>query len=150
MKKFYDENPDQFEAGATYNASHILVAEEAAAADILAKINAGEISFEDAAKEHSTCPSGKQGGELGDFGHGQMVPEFENACEAMEVGTISEPVQTQFGWHIIKLNKKENGGTMKYEDIKEEIRNALMGQKQQAAYQSKINQLKILFPVDKA
>lgn len=150
IKKFYDENPDQFVSGTTYNASHILVADEETANALLAKINAGEISFEDAARENSTCPSGQQGGELGDFSHGQMVPEFENACEAMEVGTISAPVQTQFGWHIIKLNKKEAGGTMKFSEIKNDIRDALVSQKQQAAYQSKINQLKILFPVDKA
>jgi len=150
IKKFYDENPDQFVSGTTFNASHILVADEETANDILAKINADEISFEDAAKANSTCPSGQQGGELGDFSHGQMVPEFENACAAMEVGTISAPVQTQFGWHLIKLNKKEEGGTMKFADVKGDIHDALLGQKQQAAYQSKINQLKILFPVDKA
>ncbi len=149
VQKFYDENPEQFVSGATFNASHILVAEEEVAKDLLAKINAGEISFEDAARENSTCPSGQQGGELGDFGQGQMVPEFENACAAMEVGTISEPVQTQFGWHLIKLNKKEAGGKMPFADVKDDIHNALMGQKQQAAYQSKVNQLKILFPVDK-
>ena len=151
IRKFYDENPDQFVSGTTFNASHILVADEDTAKDLLAKINAGEISFEDAAKANSTCPSGQQGGELGDFTHGQMVPEFENACAEMEVGAISaSPVQTQFGWHLIKLNKKEEGGAMKFDEVKNDIHDALMGQKQQAAYQSKINQLKILFPVDKA
>lgn len=151
IKKFYDENPDQFVGGTTYNASHILVAEEATAKDILAKIQAGEVSFEDAARENSTCPSGAQGGELGDFGKGQMVPEFEAACEAMEAGEISSaPVQSQFGWHLIQLNKKESGGVMKFADVKQDIHDALLGQKQQAAYQSKLNQLKILFPVDKA
>ena len=149
MQKFYDENPDQFEAGATYNASHILVETEEKAAEIAAQINAGEISFEDAAKANSTCPSGQQGGELGDFGHGQMVPEFEAACEALEVGEMSAPVQTQFGWHLVKLNKKENGGKIAFDEVKDQIRQALMQQKQQAAYQSRINQLKLLFPVDK-
>ncbi len=149
VQKFYDENPDQFVSGTTFNASHILVAEEDLAKELLAKINDGQISFEDAARENSTCPSGQQGGQLGDFGQGQMVPEFENACAAMEVGTVSEPVQTQFGWHLIKLNKKEEGGKMPFGEVKDDIHNALMGQKQQAAYQSKVNQLKILFPVDK-
>jgi len=77
------------------------------------------------------------------------VPEFENACAALEVGEMSEPVQTQFGWHIVKLTKKEAAEPMKFEEVAADIKNALMGQKQQAAYQSKINQLKILFPVDK-
>ena len=149
IQKFYDENPDQFEAGTTYNASHILVETEEKALEIAAQINAGEISFEDAAKANSTCPSGQQGGELGDFGHGQMVPEFEQACDALEVGEMSAPVQTQFGWHLVKLNKKEDGGKMELAEVKEQIRQALMQQKQQAAYQSRVNQLKLLFPVDK-
>ena len=149
IQKFYDENPDQFEAGMTYNASHILVDSEEKAAEIAAQINAGDISFEDSAKANSTCPSGQQGGELGDFGHGQMVPEFEAACDALEAGEMSAPVQTQFGWHLVKLNKKEDGGKMELAEVKEQIRQALMQQKQQAAYQSRVNQLKILFPVDK-
>lgn len=149
VKKFYDENPDKFETGTVYNASHILVDTEEEANEIGAKIASGEISFEDAAKQYSGCPSGKEGGSLGDFAHGQMVPEFENACAEMEVGTVSAPVKTQFGYHLIRLNKKEDGGVMKFADAKDEIKEALMGQKQQAAYQSRINQLKILFPVDK-
>ena len=149
VKKFYDENPEQFEAGETLNASHILVDTEEKAKEIAEKIAAGEITFEDAAKQFSSCPSSAQGGELGDFGHGQMVPEFENACAEMEIGTVSAPVKTQFGWHLIRLNNKENGATIAFAEAKEQIREALLGQKQQAAYQSRINQLKILFPVDK-
>ena len=149
VKKFYEENPDQFEAGLTFGASHILVDSEEKAAEIRAKISSGETTFEDAARAYSSCPSKAQGGDLGEFGHGQMVPEFEEACAAMEVGALSEPVQTQFGWHVIRLNKKEQGGKMTFADVKDEIRQALLGEKQQAAYQSRINQLKILFPVDK-
>ena len=149
-KKFYDENTDKFDAGEVFNASHILVDSEKKAAEIGADIASGKITFEDAAKKYSSCPSGKEGGELGDFGHGQMVPEFENACAAMEVGTVSAPVQTQFGWHLIRLNKKEAGGTIAFADAKNEIKDALLAEKQQAAYQSRINQLKLLFPVDKA
>ncbi|MBQ7921616.1 MAG: peptidylprolyl isomerase [Clostridia bacterium] len=148
-KKYYDENQDKFVSGMKFNASHILVDSKEKAEELLSKINAGEISFADAAAENSTCPSGKNGGSLGDFSAGQMVPEFENACAAMEVGTISEPVQTQFGYHLILLNSKEEGGTMSYEDVKAELMEALKGEKQQAAYQSKLNQLKILYPVDK-
>ncbi|MBE6617967.1 MAG: peptidylprolyl isomerase [Ruminococcaceae bacterium] len=149
LKKFYDENPDQFEGGITYNASHILVDSEDFAKELASKIAAGEVTFEDAAAEHSTCPSGKAGGELGDFGAGQMVPEFENACNDMEVGTVSAPVKTQFGWHLIKLNKREMGEKIKFADVKGDIYQSLMQEKQQAAYQSRINQLKIMFPVDK-
>ena len=76
--------------------------------------------------------------------------EFENACDAMEVGEISEPVQTQFGWHLIKLNSKSDGAVVNFEDAKEQIAAALRNEKQEAAYRSKINQLKILYPVEKA
>ena len=148
-KKFYEDNPDQFDAGLTFNASHILVDSEEKAKDIREEIASGKTSFEDAAKANSTCPSAAQGGELGDFGHGQMVPEFEDACAAMEPGEISEPVKTQFGWHLIRLNKKEEGGKISYADAKTEIVRAITAEKQQAAYQSRVNQLKLLFPVDK-
>ena len=67
----------------------------------------------------------------------------------MEAGEISAPVQTQFGFHLILLNKKEEGGEMSYDEVKDELMNALKEEKQQAAYQSKVNQLKILYPVDK-
>ena len=149
-KKYFEENPDQFAPEMTFNASHILVETEEKAAEIAEQIKSGELTFEDAAMQFSSCPSKQNGGSLGEFGHGQMVPEFEAACEALEEGELSAPVQTQFGWHLIKLNKKEEGGAMKFDEVKHDIHDALMGQKQQAAYQSKINQLKILFPVDKA
>ena len=133
-----------------FRKDHILVSDEAEANDILAKIRAGEISFEDAAKAHSSCPSGAEGGCLGDFGRGQMVPEFDQACFSMEVGELRGPVQTQFGYHLIKLNDKKEAQPIPYDTVKEQIRAKLIGDKQQAAYQSKINQLKIMYPVDKA
>lgn len=85
----------------TINASHILVEQEHEAQDILKKIAEGK-SFEELAKAHSKCPSGEDGGELGSFGKGQMVKEFETAAFALKVGEISPPVRTQFGYHIIK------------------------------------------------
>ncbi len=86
------------------NASHILVEQEHEAKDILRKLDEG-VAFEELAKDFSNCPSGKQsGGSLGAFGKGQMVPEFETAAFALEVGAVSEPVRTQFGYHIIKRN----------------------------------------------
>ena len=148
-KKYYDEHPDQFEAGMTFNASHILVDTEEEAADIRTKLEAGEMDFADAAKTYSSCPSKAQGGELGDFAHGQMVPEFEEACANMEPGELSAPVRTQFGWHLIRLNSKGEGKKPSFAEIKDEIKDALLSEKQQAAYQSRVNQLKILFPVDK-
>ena len=146
---YYNNNKERFVAEESVNASHILVDTEEKALEILAKINAGEISFEQAAMEHSSCPSKANGGNLGDFGRGQMVPEFDKAVFEMEVGQISEkPVQTQFGYHLIKLVGKKDAEAMPFAEIAPEIKDALLQEKRRAAYESKINQLKILFPVD--
>ncbi|MFM7389085.1 MAG: peptidylprolyl isomerase [Vampirovibrionales bacterium] len=82
-------------------ASHLLVATEEQCQTLKTQIEAGELSFADAASQHSKCPSGKQGGDLGFFGKGQMVREFEVAAFSQEEGVISEPIQTQFGWHLL-------------------------------------------------
>jgi len=148
-KEYYEANKEKFVSEESVSASHILVDTEEKALEILAKIKAGEISFEDAAKQNSSCPSGQNGGSLGEFGRGQMVPEFDKAVFEMEVGTISEaPVKTQFGYHLIRLDAKKAAEPMAYEQIAEEIKNGLLGEKRQKAYESKINQLKILYPVD--
>lgn len=149
LEKYFEENKDKLVTGETVNASHILVDSKEKAEAILADINDGKISFEDAAKQFSSCPSGKDGGSLGDFGRGQMVPEFDEACFSMEVGELRGPIQTQFGYHLIKLNAKNASKELKLADIREQLYEKLLSEKQQAAYQSKINQLKILYPVDK-
>ena len=86
-------------------ASHILVKTEGEATDIVNKLNAGD-SFESLAKAYSQCPSGKKGGDLGYFGRGQMVKEFENAAFSLDVGKVSKPIKTQFGYHLIKVTGK--------------------------------------------
>ena len=149
VQAFYEEHKDEFITDDTVNASHILVDSEEQAAQILESIKASEISFEDAAAQYSSCPSSAQGGNLGDFSQGQMVPEFDAAVFAMEVGEIAGPVKTQFGYHLIKLNAKNAAEPIAYADIRQELFAKLMQDRQQAAYQSKINQLKILYPVDK-
>jgi peptidyl-prolyl cis-trans isomerase C len=78
-----------------------------------------------------------------------MVPEFDEACFTMEVGELRGPVQTQFGFHIIRLNARNEAKIMEYSEVKENIEQHLMNQKQTDAYRSKVNQLKILFPVDR-
>ncbi len=83
-------------------ASHILVKTEEKAKEILGKLRLGE-SFEKLATENSICPSKKRGGDLGWFGRQKMVREFELAAFNLKKGEISQPVKTQFGWHIIKL-----------------------------------------------
>lgn len=83
-------------------ASHILVEKQSQALKVLEELKAGT-NFGDLAKKYSTCPSGKKGGDLGQFGRGQMVREFEQAAFALKTGQVTEhPVKTQFGYHIIK------------------------------------------------
>ena len=84
-------------------ASHILVNSEAQALRLKKEIEDGEITFEDAAQKYSTCPSGKNGGDLGYFGRNQMVKSFEDAAFNLPIGSISNPVKTEFGYHLIKV-----------------------------------------------
>jgi len=91
---------------ATASARHILVNDEALCKELKEKINAGEITFEQAAKDNSTCPSGKDGGALGSFGQGQMVPEFDKVVFNDEVGVVHGPVQTQFGYHLLEITER--------------------------------------------
>lgn len=149
VRTYYDTHKEELDAGETVNASHILVDSEEKAKEIKAAIQSGEISFEDAARKHSTCPSSAEGGSLGDFARGQMVPEFDQAVFSMEEGQLSDPVKTQFGYHLIRLNKKNPAAPMSYREVRGELYRQLTQEKQQAAYQSKLNQLKILYPVEK-
>lgn len=87
-------------------ASHILVETEEEAISLKEEILSGT-PFEDVAAEHSSCPSGARGGDLGFFGRGQMVSEFENAAFDLKVGQISDPVRTNFGWHLILVTDKK-------------------------------------------
>ena len=119
-----------------FNASHILVETEEEAAAVIVRLNDGA-DFTETAREISTGPSGPNGGELGWFGAGMMVPEFEAAVVGLEVGAISEPVQTQFGWHVVKLNDsriKEAPGL-------DQVRDELVAQIQQEALESALADL---------
>lgn len=103
-----------------YNASHILVeTEEEALA--LAEELAGGADFAALAREKSTGPSGPNGGQLGWFGDGAMVPEFEAAVKSMDAGAVSAPVKTQFGWHIVKLNETRMQEAPALEEVREQI-----------------------------
>ena len=87
-------------------ASHILVSSESEAQDLKNKIDGGE-AFADLAKEHSQCPSGREGGSLGEFGMGDMVPEFDAVVFGdLPVGKVSDPVKTQFGYHLLIVEKR--------------------------------------------
>ena len=141
-KEYYKANENQFMAGETVHAKHILVDEEDKCQEILEKIVAEEITFEDAAKEFSTCPSKQQGGDLGAFTRGQMVKEFEDAAFAAEIGHVVGPVKTQFGYHLIKVEDKKEAEDAKLDDVKEQIKSEIMQKKQQEAYTAKVEALK--------
>tara|TARA_R110002049_G_scaffold307045_3_gene506647 strand:+ start:1708 stop:2571 length:864 start_codon:yes stop_codon:yes gene_type:complete len=116
----YDEEYGNAEQGQEYNASHILVDTEEEAQAIVEEVNEGG-DFAAVAREKSTGPSGPNGGQLGWFGAGAMVPEFEAAVVALEPGAVSAPVQTQFGWHVIKLNEVRVQEAPALEDVRGEL-----------------------------
>ena len=150
QKAFYEENKAQFGKGATVSAKHILTDSEEKCQTILKNIEAGEKTFEDAAREFSTCPSGAKGGDLGEFGKGQMVKEFEDAAFALELNTVSEPVKTQFGYHLIKTEAKNEASVAKFEDVKEQIIGNLMQQAQQNKYAQLMKELEAKYEVKRA
>ena len=108
------------------SARHLLVATEEQCLALKTEIENGA-DFAAVASQHSSCPSGKNGGDLGSFGPGQMVPEFEKAAFALDVGAITqEPVQSQFGYHIIKVEDKRLQQPPPYEEVKDQMRSVVM------------------------
>lgn len=121
IKNFYNNYLKSFQKYKEANASHILVKNKEEAIAIIKKIN-NKFKFSELAKTHSTGPSGKNGGNLGWFGPGQMVKEFEQATFALEKGKVSQtPVKTKFGFHIIKLNDIRDAKPKKLDEIKKNI-----------------------------
>ena len=141
-KAFYEDNKESFKKTETVKAKHILVEEEAKANELMAAIEAGEIQFEEAAKANSMCPSNAQGGDLGEFGKGQMVPAFEEAAFAAEVGKVVGPVKTDFGYHIILVDEHSEGGVMYFDEVRDQIKAQLSQQKSAEAFQAKTAELK--------
>ena len=164
-KKYYDENPKQFQTPEQVRASHILISTAATdpnadpnqvkarakqkAEELLKKVKEGA-DFATLAKENSSCPSKAQGGDLGSFPRGQMVKPFEDAAFALKVGQVSDVVETQFGYHIIKVTERQDPNQVPFEKNKAQIVEQLSQQKRMEAIRKYIESLKqgakVVFP----
>lgn len=141
-KKYYDENPGLF-SSTQIKASHILVKDEDVAKQLRAELSADPSTFADKAKALSIDKtSGAKGGDLGKFGQGRMVPEFERVAFALKPGEISEPVKTQYGWHIILLVERDDGERKPFDQVKEQIKTTLRNKQLQDNIQAKFDSLK--------
>ena len=145
VQTYFDENYLNAETGTEFNAAHILVETEEEAQSLVEEARGGA-DFAALAEEHSTGPSGPSGGGLGWFSEGMMVEPFQEAVEAMEAGTISDPVQTQFGWHVIKLNETREQAAPELEDVRGEIVEAL----RQQAIEERVTELTEAGDIDRA
>jgi peptidyl-prolyl cis-trans isomerase C len=134
VEKVYQEQYADGAQGQEYNASHILVETEEAANEIKSDLEGGA-DFAATAREKSTGPSSSRGGDLGWFTTGQMVPEFESAVVSLQPGEVSEPIQTQFGWHVIKLHEIRQKDAPELEEVRAEIEQQIRQQAVEARVQ---------------
>lgn len=140
-KAYFEENKATFGQEEQVKASHILVENEEKANEIKKKLDSGE-DFAKLAKENSTDAGSKEnGGDLGFFGKGQMVKEFEETAFALKVGQISAPVKSEFGYHIIKVVEKKEAKEANYDENKDKIDDALFEQKIGAEYSAWLQEL---------
>lgn len=140
-KNYYDANKDKFKEPEKFRARHILVDTEETAKDVLTRLKAGE-DFSALAREKSKDPSKERGGDLGFFSKGQMVPEFEQATLALEPGQLSDVVKTQFGYHVIKLEEKQPAREQSFDEVKDQLKQMLLSNKQRERFETLLKELK--------
>lgn len=147
----FDKNKAQYAEPEQVRAKHILISVKPGMTETAAKekikeiqtaINSGKESFEDAAKRASDCPSKEQGGDLGFFVREQMVPEFSEVAFSTEVGKVSEPVQTQFGFHLIKVEEKKKAQAAVLENVKDKVESVVKQGKEETLLQELLKKLR--------
>jgi peptidyl-prolyl cis-trans isomerase C len=148
VKEYYEKNKEKFSPVTQIRASHILVKTEEEAKKIEERLKKGEDFAAIAKKSSIDTATAKNGGDLGYFSKGQMVPEFESAAMMLKKGEISEPVKTKYGYHIIKVTDKKMGQVVEYEKMKNIISQNLMAEKQKEVFDSYIDGLKKSYKVE--
>jgi peptidyl-prolyl cis-trans isomerase C len=147
MKKVYEDASKQISGEQEVHARHILVESEDDAKAIAEELKKGA-DFAELAKKKSKDPGAPDGGDLGFFTKDQMVPEFSNVAFALEPGKISDPVKSQFGWHIIKVEEKRNRKAPDFEQVKSQIE-TYVTRKAQADYVAKLRETAKVERMDK-
>ncbi len=154
IRAFYEENKEMFSVPASVTASHILIevaqgADDEAREEAMAKISsireellAGELTFEDAAQEHSSCPSSERGGDLGQFARGQMVPAFEEAAFTQQIGIVGDVVETDFGYHLILVSERSDATEQSFDDVRDDIAEQLVMEQKQGVVEQYLEQLR--------
>lgn len=141
LQEFYNKNKDKFVTGEQIRASHILVKSEAEAKEIQKQLKEGA-KFEELAKKHSIDGAAQKGGDLGWFGKGAMLPEFEKVAFGLKEGETSGIVSTKFGYHIVKQTGKRAAGPRSFEEVKDQIKEAMTPERQQQTFKKLKEELK--------
>ena len=161
VKKYFEEHPDEFKKDESVQASHILVSTQGITdeAELAAKLASVETikeqlaegkgeNFAELAAQHSDCPSKAQGGDLGQFARGQMVPEFEEAAFTQEVGAVGDTIKTQFGYHIIKVTERTDAEQVDFAEVKEQLSTNLFDKAKSDKVESYIGELQSKAKID--
>lgn len=140
LKEYYEENKEVITPNKTYAASHILLDDKDKANEVYKEINEG-LDFQEAARKYSKDPSAASGGSLGTFPKGVMVKEFQDGLDSLEVGEISKPVKSQFGYHLIKLEDINNEEAKAFDEVKDQVYQTYLMVKRQEKYLEKLNKI---------